>query len=578
MTDDLVGQDLDEYRLEALLGSGGMARVYRALDVRLRRYVAIKVIDTPYQTDADYLERFHREAQAIAKLEHPHIVRLYRYGEAEGVLYMAMQYVKGADLRFVLNSYADDGQLIEPEEASRITRQLCSALDYAHSQGVIHRDVKPANVLLNDQGDVLLSDFGLALLTEIGTRGEVFGSPHYIPPEQAISSAGSVPQSDQYSVGVMLYQMFTSQVPFDAPEPLDIAMMHMSEPPPAPRSIRPDLEPGVEAVIMKALAKAPEDRYPTASALAEALENALGRTKPHVPAMGQLTIPQRVQLEIDANPLPPLPAEISGPPVPDPTVERAAFPAAPAPAPEPAPEGRARPRSGKASAVPWVTCGLLAVAAICAGLGLLWAGSRLLRDRSGEAAVAAETQNAAFYMTATADEPQGSRSATATALAEADPFSATLSVLPGVSPSKFAPTPTLYVPRTPTPGTTETTEEPEAPPENYQLLIATKKEDSLFVVNLSSGAFPLSELYLENKDGEISGSEWDVASLPSGACVAIWDDDGRPDAPDDIDCDLVGDRVTRSGKRRFWKRPFDVFYDDTLITGCRNRCEVEIPR
>ena len=188
--------------------------------------------------------------------------------------------------------------------------------------------------------------------------------------------------------------------------------------------------------------------------------------------------------------------------------------------------------------------------------------------------MAAETQNAAFYMTATADGPQGSRSATATALAEVDPFSATLSVLPGVSPSKFAPTPTLYVPRTPTPAATEA---PEAP-ENYRLLIATKKEDSLFVVNLSSGAFPLSQLYLENKDGEISGSEWDVASLPSGACVAIWNDNDRADAPDDVDCELVGERVTRSGKRRFWKRPFDVFYDDTLITGCRNRCEVEIPR
>lgn len=311
MTEDLVGQDLDEYRIEALLGSGGMARVYRALDVRLRRYVAIKVIAAPYQTDADYLDRFYREAQAIAKLEHPHIVRLYRYGEAQGLLYMAMQYVKGADLRFVLNSYGQDGLLIEPEEAIRITRQLCSALDYAHSEGVIHRDVKPANILLDKQGNVLLSDFGLALMTEVGTRGEVFGSPHYIAPEQAISSAGAVPQSDQYSVGIILYQMFTGQVPFDAADPLDIAMLHMSEPPAPPRSIRPDLDPGVEAVILKALAKSPEDRYPNGAALTDALEAALGKTTPHVPTMSQLTIPQRVKLEIDANPLPPLPAEIT---------------------------------------------------------------------------------------------------------------------------------------------------------------------------------------------------------------------------------------------------------------------------
>ncbi len=207
--DRLMGQQLDEYRLEALLGRGGMARVYRGLDIRLGRYAAIKVIDIPLQTTSEYMVRFEREAQAIAKLEHPHIVRLYHSGEAQGLLYMAMQYIEGADLGSVLQTYRDDDEFIEPEETSRIIRQVCQALDYAHAQGVIHRDIKPSNILLDKQGQVYLTDFGLALLTEIGTRGEIVGSPHYNAPEQAISSAKVVPQSDLYSVGIILYEMFT---------------------------------------------------------------------------------------------------------------------------------------------------------------------------------------------------------------------------------------------------------------------------------------------------------------------------------------------------------------------------------
>src|SRR5260370_42500091 len=206
MTDDsLLGRQLDEYRLEALLGQGGMARVYRGLDTRLKRHVAIKVIDTPFRADSDYEMRFEREAQAVAQLDHPHIVRLYRYGEADGLLYMAMQYIEGADLGFVLASYRADGDFMRSEDARRIVREVCLALDYAHSRGVIHRDVKPSNIVLDKQGRAILTDFGLSLLTEIGTRGQILGSPHYIAPEQAISSARAVPQSDLYSVGVILY-------------------------------------------------------------------------------------------------------------------------------------------------------------------------------------------------------------------------------------------------------------------------------------------------------------------------------------------------------------------------------------
>ncbi|MCP4601634.1 MAG: serine/threonine protein kinase, partial [Proteobacteria bacterium] len=203
MNDSLLEQQLDEYRLETLLGQGGMARVYRALDVRLNRYTAVKVIDTPFRADSDYILRFEREAQAIAQLEHPHIVSVYRYGEDDGLLYIAMQYIEGSDLGSVLDSYQQGLEFIEPKDAQRIIREVCLALDYAHSKGVVHRDIKPANIMLDEQGAVFLTDFGLALISEIGTRGEIFGSPHYISPEQAISSAGAVPQSDLYAVGII---------------------------------------------------------------------------------------------------------------------------------------------------------------------------------------------------------------------------------------------------------------------------------------------------------------------------------------------------------------------------------------
>lgn len=273
--DTLIGKQLGEYRLEALLAQGGMARVYRAVDVRLRRQAVVKVIDPHFHNDPDYLMRFEREARAIARLDHPNIVRLYRFDKQADRLYMAMQQVEGADLETVLAGYRADKEFMEPDDARRIISEVCSALDYAHQKGIIHRDVKPANILLDRQGRVFLTDFGLALMVEVGTRGEIFGSPHYIAPEQAISSAKAVPQSDLYSIGVILFEIFTGRVPFHAAEPLDIARLHMSEEPPRPRQLRPEISPQLEAVILRALGKRPEERYASGAALAEALNRSL---------------------------------------------------------------------------------------------------------------------------------------------------------------------------------------------------------------------------------------------------------------------------------------------------------------
>lgn len=273
--DELLGQQLDEYQLAELLGQGGMARIYRGFDVRLKRNVAIKVIDATYQADAEYRARFEREAQAIAQLEHPHIVRLYRYGEISGLFYMAMQYVEGRDLKAVLAEYRQQERTIPPEQASRIIREVCQALDYAHSKGIIHRDVKPSNIMIDVYGHAYLTDFGLALLADTETKGEIFGSPHYIAPEQVISSKGAVPQSDLYAVGVILYEMFSGQLPFDGAEPLDIAMRHLSDEPPPPHQFRPDIDPALEGVILIAMAKKPLKRPTNGTELADALDRAL---------------------------------------------------------------------------------------------------------------------------------------------------------------------------------------------------------------------------------------------------------------------------------------------------------------
>jgi serine/threonine protein kinase len=306
----LIGLQFDEYRLDALLGHGGMARVYLARDLRLNRPAAVKVIDDPYRGEEDYVARFRREAQAIAQLDHPNIVRLYRSGEVSGVLYMAMQYIEGRDLDTILEAEAAIDRRLPFERVKQITADICAALDYAHLKGIIHRDVKPSNIIVDAQGRAILTDFGLALLVEAGTRGEIFGSPLYIAPEQAISSANVTLQSDLYSAGVILYEMLTGHVPFTADNPLDVAMLHMTEPPRPPSQLNPQVTPQLDAVVLKALAKEANDRYQTGEELVKALEQAL-RAGPVVAPVVVPIVPPAPS----AYALPPIPAAVAVPAV-----------------------------------------------------------------------------------------------------------------------------------------------------------------------------------------------------------------------------------------------------------------------
>jgi serine/threonine protein kinase len=274
--DPLSGQQLGDYRIETLLGRGGMARVYKGYDAHLDRYAAVKVIDTSLlgsEHEEEYRQRFQREARAIARLNHPNIVSIYQFGEFNGLYYMAMKFIEGRDLGYILSR---TNERFTPSQILRIIHDIAGALDYAHADGVIHRDVKPSNIMITPQGGAILTDFGLALSVPEGTQGNTFGSAHYIAPEQAISSADAVPQSDLYSLGVVLYQLMVGKVPFDDPSAMSVALKHLRDAPLPPRQLNPDISPAVEAVILKMLEKFPEQRYASGEMFVRALEQAMG--------------------------------------------------------------------------------------------------------------------------------------------------------------------------------------------------------------------------------------------------------------------------------------------------------------
>ncbi len=275
--DPLIGRKLGDYTILRLLGRGGMSRVYVGYDENLDRYAAVKVIsgDASTMDEAEYARRFQAEARAIARLRHPNIVGIYQFGRSRGIYYMAQVLLEGADLRTLLRAYAERNQHMPFTEIVRVVRDVADALDYAHEQGVIHRDVKPSNIMLEQRtGRAILMDFGLALSVPEGTLGDTFGSAHYIAPEQAISSAKAVPQSDLYSLGVVVYEMATGTVPFDDPSVMNVALKHLNEPPPPPSLHNPDLPTAVEQVILRALEKDPARRFRTGAAFADALARA----------------------------------------------------------------------------------------------------------------------------------------------------------------------------------------------------------------------------------------------------------------------------------------------------------------
>ena len=276
MSDDpLIGRQLANFRIESVIGRGGMAQVYYGHDVTLERPVAIKIIDMRYRGNLAYAQRFVREAQTVATWRHENILQVYYAAQEDNLYYFVMEYMDGPDLGELLDQHAKEQKRIPYAEVIRIGRAVANALDYAHRKGVIHRDVKPSNVMVARDGRVVLADFGIALDVRQGSFGEVVGSPQYFAPEQARQSREAVPQSDLYSLGVILYEMLAGRVPFDDPSPLSVSLQHLTQPPPSPRLFNPGLSAGAEAVLLKALSKSPSARYQTGGELMDALERGL---------------------------------------------------------------------------------------------------------------------------------------------------------------------------------------------------------------------------------------------------------------------------------------------------------------
>ncbi len=274
---NLTGKTLGKYRLVEKVGQGGMAQVYRAHQPELDRYVAIKILHPHLTNDEAFAARFQREARAVAALEHPHIIRVYDFDADEELAFLVMEHLDGVSLRLLLHDLDCEDELMALEEVERIVAALADALDYAHRQGVVHRDLKPSNVLITSSGRPVLTDFGIAHMvdsTVITESGGTLGTPAYMSPEQGQGERGDA-RSDIYALGVLLYQLCTGRVPFDADTPYAVILKHITAPLPSPRSLRPDLPRAVEKVILKALAKDPEDRYQTASDLGRALRVAV---------------------------------------------------------------------------------------------------------------------------------------------------------------------------------------------------------------------------------------------------------------------------------------------------------------
>jgi eukaryotic-like serine/threonine-protein kinase len=254
------------YELQEVIGGGGMATVYRAWDRAQRRPCAVKVLAEGLSRDEQFRLRFRQEAQAARGLAHPHIVAVYDYGESDPHHYIVMEYVARGTLRELLKR---EGALQEAT-AARLAAEVADALAYAHERGVIHRDIKPQNILLTEDGAAKVADFGIARsvdTTSLTRTGFVMGTVQYLSPEQARGEAAG-PASDLYALGVVLFEMLAGRVPFDGDSAVGIALRHLGEPPPDPKRIRPDLSESMTAIVTRLLAKFEGERYPTAAALA----------------------------------------------------------------------------------------------------------------------------------------------------------------------------------------------------------------------------------------------------------------------------------------------------------------------
>ena len=360
-----IGENVGPYRIVEKLGQGGMATVFKAYHPALDRYVAIKVLHPALQEDPNFLARFQREARIVAKLDHPNIVPVYDFAEHRGLPYLVMRFIEGETLKARLQR-----EPLSLEEIEQVVEAVGAALAYAHRQGVLHRDIKPSNIILTPQGQIYLTDFGLARMAEAGestlSRDLLVGTPQYISPEQAKGETRLDARTDIYSFGVVLYELLVGRPPFQADTPYAVIHDHIFTPLPLPRSVKPELPEPLERVLLKALAKNPDDRFQSVEEMVAAFQAAVKQEPAPTPTETVAVPPPAVE--------PPPPVAPPPTPSPPPQVEEV-------PAEEEPPPKKARRRW------PWVVAGVsLFLCLLVLGLGAIARQRRASLPTDGEEA------------------------------------------------------------------------------------------------------------------------------------------------------------------------------------------------
>lgn len=466
-----IGQSLNNrYQIIEELGAGGMSAVYKANDPNLKRVVAIKLIHPHLSKDPEFVRRFEAEASAVAQLRHPNIIQVFDFNHDGDTYYMVLEFVPGETLQLRLKRLAAQNRRLSIEEIVQYTAQICDAADYAHKRGLVHRDIKPANVMLDIHNNAVLMDFGIVRIvggTSHTATGAVVGTALYMSPEQ-IRGEHPDHRADIYSLGVMLFEMASGRPPYHADSAMTIMMMHLNDPVPDISALNPDVPPGLKAIIQKALAKDPKDRYQTAAQMAADLRHLLAAPKPVSATMVEETPPTATVVEAPTGATaveperaaPPKRATTSGAAPPSGPASAVPRPSGAPPSPAPAQKGPSRN----------LILGGVALAAL--GLLCLVGGGFLLSNllKGGTSPGIVESAQAETQAVAQAE-------ATTPALPVETP-TATITPLP--------PTPTETPTQTSTP-TATLTPTPEGP---YVVITDIRLENNLYVVDYEVFNFP----------------------------------------------------------------------------------------
>ncbi len=410
MSDSWIDRTLGRYHIEELLGQGGMSAVYRATDPNLRRVVAVKIIHSHLSNSPDFMRRFKEEAAAVARMRHNNIIQVYDFDHENNTYFIVFEYIPGETLQAWLSRLNEEERLLPIADAVRIAASIAEALEYAHHQELIHRDVKPANVIINVKGEPVLMDFGIAKIvggTQHTATGAVIGTARYMSPEQ-IKGERVDTRTDLYSLGITLFEMLSGRPPYEADSVMTMLMMHVQDPVPNLLELRPEVPAAVVEIIYRALAKEPAERYATAAEMASALRNVLGKLENDKPSMPVAAVADTT--------LETVPAAVTAAPPPPPVTT-------PQPVAETATPPPASPANGSDGLKKWGVIG----GAVIALLLLVLLGYNLLMGADNgdepdvlDQAAIAETLEAGVILTVAAAETE-----TAVTLADAETPTAT---------------------------------------------------------------------------------------------------------------------------------------------------------